>query len=101
MDKLLPAAAAFICGFGVEFVNYLITRAWLKSKGSPVMLVLRTLITGSFIAALFFIGSKCACGCAPLLIGGALGCTAGIIIFTLLLTRQNRSGGSGGEDING
>lgn len=103
MDKLLPAAAAFVCGCAAEFINYLITKAWLKNKSSSVVLVLRTLITGLFIAALFFIGSKCACGHAPLLIGGALGCTAGIIIFTLLLARQSRvsSGDTGEEDNNG
>ncbi len=100
MDWFFPAAFAFAGGIVIELINYLVTKAALKGRGSLYVLPLRTLLTAAYIAALYFIGEKASFGIRPPMIGGALGCTLGIIIFSLLLARAN-NGGAGEERDNG
>lgn len=92
MEKLIPAVPAFIAGVGVSYVNYLIAKAAMK-KGGFGLMPLRTLILAAFAAALYFTGKALACGPAPLIIGGAAGATAGLIVFTALLVRAAKGEG--------
>ena len=95
MKDILPAALAFAGGMLTEFINYLITRAALKREtGLNFILPIRTIIAACFIAALYFIGKGAGVDIAVLLIAGALGATAGLVLFTLMLKKNGKGGES-------
>lgn len=87
MEKLLPAALAFVAGAGVSFVNYLIAKSAMK-KGGFGLMPLRTLLLAALALALYLIGKKLEIGPGPLLIGGAVGATLGLIVSTAVLIRS-------------
>lgn len=94
MKELLPAALAFAGGMLMEFINYIITGSALEREaGAMFILPLRTLIAAGFIAALYFIGKALGLDPAVFMTGGALGATAGLILFTLLLKKKQKGGG--------
>ncbi len=94
MKGYLPVIAAFVLGVLAEYVNYLITRKALAGRGNAHAIIpLRTLVTGGFIALLFLCGRAFGLELGPLLIAGAAGATAGLIVFTLILLRKK-----GGEN---
>ncbi|MBO4385377.1 MAG: hypothetical protein J5854_08195 [Clostridia bacterium] len=97
MKEILPAVIAFSGGALAEFVNYLITRSALgKKSGVYMILPLRTLVAGGCLAAIYFIGRALKLDLTVFMIAGALGATAGLIVFTLLLIR-----GTGKESSDG
>ena len=97
MTIFLPAAAAFVGGMLIAYINYLITRAFFIKGKTGLAGVPRSLITALYIACLYFIGAKSDINGTALLIGGALGCTAGAALFTYLLLKENRKGALGEE----
>ena len=95
MKEFLPAALAFSGGVLAEFVNYLITRSALgKKSGVYMILPLRTLVAGAFVAALYFIGKALDLNVTVFMIAGALGATAGLIAFTLMLAKNTGKEGN-------
>lgn len=89
MKDILPAVLAFLGGVLAEFANFIITRAALgKKSGVYMILPLRTLIAGGFIAAIYFIGMALKLDMTVFMISGALGATVGLIVFTLMLIRK-------------
>ena len=88
MDYIF-SALAFICGALLAFLNYRISRCFLKKdEGSFALVsVLRQLLNITFLAALFFIGQYTSLNQLYLLIGGALGITLPMLFFTPRLLR--------------
>ncbi|MBO4849021.1 MAG: hypothetical protein J5586_07715 [Clostridia bacterium] len=98
MEKIIPAAAAFVGGALISYLNSLITRAALKKgAGMVYMMPVRTLIAAGFLAALYFISVKAGFDPVSTLIAGAVGHTAGLVFFTLRQMKA-RGDGSGEED---
>ena len=97
MQKFLPLVAAFLCGVLAEAVNYFITRAALdKKSGAAAVIPVRTLVAALFLASLYYIGKGRKLDLVPFMIAGAVGATAGLAVFTLLLMKKMRSSGKGG-----
>ncbi len=98
MKDLIPAALAFAAGVIVGFLNSRITKASLKKGASGFGLMpLRVLITALFMLALFLITNKLGLS-APVMIAGAAGLSLSLIIFTLLLIKEQ---GKGEDEDNG
>ncbi|MCR5808990.1 MAG: hypothetical protein K6G56_05455 [Clostridiales bacterium] len=98
MKELIPPVLAFAGGVFTGYINFLITRAALKREASGyAVMPARTLVTAGFITALYFTGRALGLKLAPFLIAGAAGATMGLIVFTLLLTR-NRDAKEGDRD---
>ncbi|MBO4277374.1 MAG: hypothetical protein J5925_03125 [Clostridia bacterium] len=95
MKDVLFAAAAFAAGVLVSFVNYIISKKTLHGGKTTVAATVRSLISASFLLLLFFIGMETSLPVAALLIGGALGLTAGLILFTWLLLKNYGGKGRG------
>ena len=95
MKEFLFGFAAFACGVLVSYVNYLIGRRSLSGGKMLYSAPLRSVVSAAFLIALFFIGDKTEAPTVPLLLGGALGLTAGLILFTYLLMKK--FGGGKGE----
>ncbi len=94
MKDILPLFAAFLAGFAVEVVNYLITRSALSSKKDVFLIFpLRTLIAGAFLIALYFTAKALGLDVTACMIAGAVGATVGLAAFTALLMRNNKKGG--------
>ena len=96
MELFLTGLAAFVGGALISWVNFLLLRQLMKSKGdtgiglaSPV----RTIVSVAYLLILYLIGKRTELNAAALLIGGALGLTVTLFLFTLRLTRgMNRQG---------
>lgn len=90
----LMAAAAFVCGGALSYVNYRISCHYIKkgidrlSAGAMVRQVLDTV----YLLALFVIGKSMALNPWFLLIGGALGITVASAYFTSRLVKQSDEG---------
>ena len=98
MDLFFTGLAAFAAGIGVSYINYLFSKKALASEKSMYIFPLRAVLTALFITALYFIGTYTALNASALLIGGALGCTLGLVLFTLILTKKLRSGGNDADE---
>ena len=91
--KLLYGLAAFAGGVLVSWLNYLVMKAILRRGGGAASASpLRTLVTVVFFVLLYLIGGKTGIPQIPLLVGGALGLTAGLAYFTRLLIRRPSDG---------
>lgn len=97
MSVFITALAAFACGVLAAYINQLITRSVLKGGRVGFAAAFRALVTSVFMAILFLIGAKTELDLYALLIGGALGATCGMILFTVLMLNKG-SGASGGEE---
>lgn len=80
----LIAAAA---GLAVSFLNSRLTKSALEGGKSGLLLGLRAVISASFIALLFVLGTLTGIPLEPLLIGGAAGLTVGLAVFTVSLMK--------------
>ena len=96
METILTALAAFVGGALVSWVNYLLLRALMKGKGetgitaaSPV----RMLMSAAYLLILYYIGKHIGLSLTGLLVGGALGLTVTLMLFTLRLTREMKEQG--------
>ena len=95
MALFLTGLAAFAGGGLVSWVNFLLLRRLMNSRGeagvgfaSPV----RTLLSAAYLLLLYLLGRRTELSMGALLIGGALGLTVLLAVFTLRLTR-----GAGGQ----
>ena len=91
MELMLTGLAAFFGGALVSWVNYLLLRLLIKCKGergvaliSPV----RTLLSVAYLLILYLVGKRTGLHSTALLIGGALGLTVMLTVFTFRLTRE-------------
>ena len=89
LETVFVGLASFVGGALVSWVNYLLLRRLMDSKGetgiglaSPV----RTIMSTAYLVILYYIGKRTGFSLAALLIGGALGMTAMLVFFTLRLT---------------
>ncbi len=89
LETLLVGLAAFVGGALVSWVNYLLLRRLMESRGdggpglaSPV----RTILSTAYLVILYYIGKRTGFSLAALLVGGALGLTVMLVFFTLRLT---------------
>ena len=99
MDLVLTGLAAFAAGFAETYLNYRLSRAAMESDRGALIFPLRTLVTALFITALFLLGCYTGLDLSALMIGGALGCTVGLIVFTLVLNKEVKSGeGDNGKE---
>ena len=83
--------ATFLAGAAMAGVNYLISRAVLKSK--PEMFayttVIRQCINVAYLAALYFLADLLPWGATELLLGGVIGITLPSFYFTHCLVKLN------------
>lgn len=97
MHEVLYGIAAALCGIGVSYINYRLTKKLLDSGGSAALkLSFRAVITALFIVLLFLAGSRLSLPMEALLAGGAAGLTLGLVFFTVKLLRGAKAGN--GED---
>ncbi len=92
-NDFIGAAAAFAAGVLISFCNYKISEYFLKNcpdKFSFVSVV-RQLIQVLFIVALFFGAKYTPWDRTFVLLGGALGITIPMLIFTSRLLKTNKS----------
>ena len=91
MEIFLSGAVAFAAGAAVSFVNYLISRVLIAKTGSPsAASPLRSVLTVAFLASAYFIAKALEVSVPAVLVGGALGMTAGLAVFTVLLMRAGK-----------
>ncbi len=90
---ILGAIAAFVLGVAVSFANYLISRTALRKRSKLFSSVasLRMVINLIFLILLYFASSPLGFDATYCLIGGGLGLTLSLFLFTSLLLRQGRS----------
>ena len=96
MVVFLTGAAAFAVGFFISSINYFITGKILKSGRESALSAVspvRFLLSAALLCGLYFLGAKTSLSLYALLIGGAAGLTAGLVLFTLLLMRKLRTKG--------
>lgn len=95
MAVFLTGLAAFAGGALISWVNFLLLRRLMESKGEngiSLAAPVRMLLSAAYFVALYLVGSRTGLSLYALLIGGALGMTAALALFTLRLNRalQNR-----------
>ena len=92
---ILPAVIAFTFGELVGLLNYILTREALKRGGESKLLYvmpLRMAITAAFLFILYLIGKRIAVDetTYALFIGGVVGLTVALIVFTLMLMKKQK-----------
>lgn len=92
-NDFIGAAAAFAAGVLISFCNYKISQYFLKKRPDRLSLasVLRQPIQVLYIVALFFGAKYTPWDKTFVLIGGALGITLPMLIFTSRLLKVNKS----------
>lgn len=94
MKALLPLLIPFFGGVAIETVNFLITRAVLKKQnGAAFAVPLRALLAGGYMVAVYFIARAVTPDPGKYLIAAAVGASAGLLVFTILLMRSSLKGG--------
>ena len=90
MELFLAGLAAFAGGGLISWANYLLLRRLMESKGAGGVTAaapLRTLLSAAYFVILYLIGKHTGLSLYALLIGGALGLTVALALFTRRLTR--------------
>ena len=98
MGLFLTGLAAFIGGALVSWVNYLLLKLLMNKKGETGLSLvspIRTLLSVAYLLILYLVGRRTELSMNALLIGGALGLTIMLTLFTLRLT--GRTNGQGKE----
>lgn len=91
MELFFTGLAAFAGGALISWVNYLLLRRFLRSKGETGLSLaspLRMLLSAAYFLALYLIGKHTGLNLYALLIGGALGLTILLALFTRRLARE-------------
>lgn len=90
MSNVLFALPALLGGLVISLVNYFITRTAIKKGGAAFALAgpLRMLLCAAYLAALYFISRSTSAPPAALLVGGALGLSAGLAASTYILMKS-------------
>ena len=88
-ESILTALAAFAGGALISWVNFLLLRALMKAKGETGISLaspLRMLMSAAYLLILYYVGKHTELNLTALLVGGALGLTVTLLLFTILLT---------------
>lgn len=90
--NILGAAAAFVLGVAVSFLNYLISRTVLQKRSRLYSSTssIRMIINLVFLIAVYFVAPPLGFDATYCLIGGGLGLTISLFCFTSLLLKQSR-----------
>ena len=89
METFLTGLAAFVGGALVSWVNYLLLCRLMNGRGDGgigLSSPLRMILNAAYLLILLFISKRTGLSLVALLVGGALGLTAGLTFFTLRLT---------------
>ena len=98
MAVFLTSLAAFAGGALISWVNFLLLRRLMRSRGDTGIAMAspaRMLLSAAYIVLLYFIGKRTDLSLGALLVGGALGLTITLLFLTL---RLSRGGGGGGKE---
>ena len=91
MELFLVGLAAFFGGALVSWVNSLLTKLLLKKKGEnglSLIYPVRMVLSVAYLLLLYLIGKRTSLSSGALLIGGALGLTILLALFTRRLARE-------------
>ena len=91
VELFLTGLAAFAGGALISWVNYLLLRRLMGSKGETGLSLaspLRTLLSAAYLLALYLLGKHTGLNLYALLVGGVLGLTILLALFTRRLTRD-------------
>ena len=91
MILFLTALTAFVGGALVSWANYLLLKLLIKRKGeqgAALISPVRTLLSVAYLMVLFLIGRRTGLNSTVLLVGGALGLTVMLTVFTFRITRE-------------
>lgn len=93
---LWGALIAFAVGVLIGYANYRISKAAVVKNGNslPAVALLRQLFQIGYFLILYFAAPYTPWSRTPLLVGGALGVTAAILIFTVRLLKFSREVGA-------
>lgn len=95
MALFLTGLAAFAGGALISWANYLLLRRLMGSKGEAGLSLaapLRMLLSAAYFLVLYLIGKHTGLDLFALLIGGALGLTILLALFTRRLAREAAGG---------
>ncbi|MBR3059519.1 MAG: hypothetical protein IKG89_02780 [Oscillospiraceae bacterium] len=95
MALFLTGLAAFAGGALISWANYLLLRRLMGSKGETGLSLaapLRMLLSAAYFLVLYLIGKHTGLDLFALLIGGALGLTILLALFTRRLAREAAGG---------
>ncbi len=96
MAIFLTGLAAFAGGALISWVNFLLLRRTVRRKGAEgigMAAPARMLLSAAYFLGLYLIGKHTDLNLYALLVGGALGLTAALALFTGLLSRELRGKG--------
>lgn len=91
MAVFLTGFAAFAGGALISWANFLLLRRLMRSKGETGLSLAapaRTLLSAAYLLILYLIGKHTGLDLFALLIGGALGLTILLALFTRRLSRE-------------
>ena len=91
MAPILTGLAAFAGGVLISWANFALLRRFVRSKGENGVAMaapVRMLLSAAYFLALYLIGRHTGLDLYALLIGGALGLTASLALFTRRLSRE-------------
>ena len=96
MELFLTGLCAFLGGALISWVNFLLLRRLMRSRGDTGIAMAspeRMLLSAAYIVLLYFIGKRTDLSLGALLVGGALGLTITLLFLTLRLSRGSGGGG--------
>ena len=91
MELVLTGLAAFAGGALISWVNYLLLRRLMGSKGETGLSLvspIRMLLSAAYLLALYMLGKHTGLSLYALLVGGVLGLTILLALFTRRLARE-------------
>lgn len=92
-NGIVGAVFTFVAGVGVSFVNYLLSRTFMRRKPDafPTVSVLRQTVNVAYLVAVYFIAPYTPWDRISLLVGAVLGSTLSLFVFTYLLVKNNNN----------
>ena len=91
MELVLTGLAAFAGGALISWVNFLLLRRLMEGRGEKGILAaapLRMLLSAAYFLILYLVGKHTGLNLCALLVGGALGLTILLALFTRRLNRE-------------
>ncbi len=97
---IVGAALAFLVGVGIATANFALSRHILKTRPDmyAAAQTVKQLVQVAYLVALFLLGGYTPWDNIWLLVGGGLGITLPMILFTYLLVRINDSNRTRGKE---
>ena len=96
--SIIGAFVTFLTGVLIACINYWLMRRSSAGGWTSFLPLLRLVISGAYLAAVYLLSPYTPCDPIWLLAGAALGLTIPLIFFTVLLLRQIRSDRLQGTD---